>query len=330
MAGIFVANLDRSSDRTALERSVAAPVDRQLIIQNFSDATYPELIEIERRGHGFYAWGLGDEAGEVECWFRMQVGDWVLVGCDDHWRYCARVLGRYENLRAARSVWGDDGRAHLFFLSEPVKLKLACGAVADYLARPAQRFAAVDSGTRARIVADFGTTDRFVRRRLLNTGAGGPIVDMSGLIRLSEKQLQKLRAEEEEDSQQSRQAIINSIIRRRGHPALRETLLKAYEARCAVTNFCAPDTLEVARILPWREGKTHHPSNALLLRTDIHTLFDLGKLAIDTRSMTVVLAEELMNSSYRLVAGRPLRYPEDETMRPDPEALDMHRRLAGL
>jgi len=59
-------------------------------------------------------------------------------------------------------------------------------------------------------------------------------------------------------------------------------------------------------------------------------LFDLGRIAIDTRTMTVILSEELMNSSYRILADRPLNYPKDETQRPSKEALDLHRRLVGL
>ena len=58
MARIFVAGSDLPRDRNDAEKSLAHPVERQLVIRSFSDSTYPELIEIERHGHGFYAWGL--------------------------------------------------------------------------------------------------------------------------------------------------------------------------------------------------------------------------------------------------------------------------------
>jgi predicted restriction endonuclease len=127
-----------------------------------------------------------------------------------------------------------------------------------------------------------------------------------------------------------RSQVIESIIRRRGHPAFRQLLLTAYEYRCAVTSFNAPDALEAACIIPYRGRYTHHPSNGLLLRADLHTLFDLGKIAVDTRSMTMIVSDELLESSYRILAGRPLRYPQDAEQRPSTEALDLHRRLAGL
>jgi hypothetical protein len=66
------------------------------------------------------------------------------------------------------------------------------------------------------------------------------------------------------------------------------------------------------------------------LRSDVHTLFDLGKIAVDTRTMTVIVSDELLKSSYRILADRPLHYPKDETQRPSTEGLDLHRRLVGL
>jgi hypothetical protein len=335
MARIYVAALDDARDRADLDRSVANAIDRQLMIRSFSDATYPELIDIERRGHGFFAWGLAADPVQIGHWFRMQAGDWVLIGWRDCWRYCARVLARYENPRAAREIWGEPApgrplREHLFFLSEPVPLKLPYAELADALPEGSSGFEPVDNTRLADIEATHGTLDRFVRRRVLNTSAGGPIVDMSGLIRVSEGDLARLRETDPQTAQEARQAIIGDIIHRRGQPALRQRLLEAYEGSCAITGFSAAEALEVALVVPWRGPSTHHPSNALLLRADIHTLFDLGRLAIDTRSMTVVVADELMQTSYRILSGRPLRAPEDEALRPSPDALDMHRRLAGL
>lgn len=335
MARIYVAALDDARDRAELDRSVANAIDRQLMIRSFSDATYPELIDIERRGHGFFAWGLPADPVQIEHWFRMQAGDWLLVGWRDCWRYCARVLARYENPRAAREIWGEPApgrplREYLFFLSEPVPLKLPYTELADALPEDFGSFEPVDPGRLAHIEATHGTLERFVRRRLLNTSAGGPIVDMSGLIRVSEGDLARLREADPQNTQQARQAIIGDIIHRRGQPALRNRLLEAYEGSCAITGPCAADALEVALVSPWRGPLTHDPSNALLLRADLHTLFDLGKLAVDTRSMTVVVADELMQTSYRILSGRPLRAPRDEALRPSAEALDMHRRLAGL
>lgn len=335
MARIFIAAIESHRDRTDLERSVAAPIERQLIIRNFSDATYPELIDIERRGHGFYAWGLRGTPQNIENWFQMNVGDFVLLGQKDAYRHYAKVLGRYENPKAARAIWGtetpdDQAREYLFFLSEPIALGLPFSEMADYLTVEFTEIAQVPAEAMDRIEADFGSVERFARQRLLNTGVGGPILDMSGMIRISERDMARLQVSEPQNSKDGRQSIIDTIIKRRGHPHFRNALLQAYESRCAITSFNAVDALEAACIVPFRGKFTHHPSNGLLLRSDIHALFDLGKIAIDTGSMSVVLTDDLMQTSYRLLAGRPLRYPKEEDQRPSNEALDLHRRLAGL
>jgi hypothetical protein len=335
MVRIFIAAIESQRDRTDLERSVGAPIERQLIIRSFSDATYPELIDIERRGHGFYAWGLRATPENIQHWFQMSVGDFVLLGQKDAYRHYAKVLGRYENSKAARAIWGgetpdNEVREYLFFLSEPIAIGLPFSELADYLSVEFSEIAQVPEDAMDRIEADFGSVERFARQRLLNTGVGGPILDMSGMIRISERDMARLQLIEPQNSKEGRQAVIDTIIKRRGHPNFRNALLAAYDYRCAITSFNAVDALEAACIVPFRGKFTHHPSNGLLLRSDIHSLFDLGKIAIDTGSMSVVLTDDLMQTSYRILAGRPLRYPKDESHRPSAEALDLHRRLAGL
>jgi hypothetical protein len=335
MPRIFVAGADNPRDRNDADKSVAHPVDRQVIIRSFSDSTYPELIEIERHGHGFFAWGLPPREGHVENWFLMGKGDFVLMGYKGAYRHYAKVLGRYQNERAARAIWGDDIadedlRQYLFFLSEPIPLGQPYTALADYLPEQFSEFDRIGDDTVKRVELEFGSVERFIRRRLLNSTAGGPMLDISGMIQLSERELARMQTFDPESGKAGRNQVIESIIRRRGHPSFRQQLLAAYEYRCAITSFNALDALEAAYIIPFRGKFTHHASNGLLLRADLHTLFDLGKMAIDTRNMTLVLADELLDSSYKILAGRPLRFPKEEEQRPNTDALDLHRRLAGL
>ena len=334
MPKLFVAPVEDPRSRKDLERSVINAVDRQMVISNFSDATYPELIEIERRGRGFYAWGLPGEPEDVEAWFQMAPGDCVLLVYKGAYRHFAKVVGRYNNERAARAIWdreeNEPARELLFFLSEPIPLSLPCDQLKDYLPANYTEFQRIDDRVLDRIEADFATVDRFVRRRLLNTGAGGPILDMSGIIQLSERDQEKLRAFETASSKDARNQVVDGIIRRRGHPHFRKALLNAYDFKCAITSCDAPEALEAAYIVPYRGRLTNDPSNGLLLRADIHTLFDLGKIAVDTRNLTVIIADDLLDTNYRILAGRPLRYPGKESQRPSTESLDLHRRLAGL
>ena len=80
-----------------------------------------------------------------------------------------------------------------------------------------------------------------------------------------------------------RERAIGAIVRRRGQPAFRRALLEAYHERCAVTGCDAPEALEAAHVVPYRGVATNHPANGLLLRADLHALFDLGLIAVDER-----------------------------------------------
>jgi hypothetical protein len=334
MSRIFIAAVDDARDRAHFERSVLTPVGRQVVIGSFSDATYPELIDIERRGHGFFAWGLPGNEENVENWFYMGVGDFVIIRQKDHFRYYAKVLGRYDNAKAATAIWGEAPEAEvrhlMFFLSEPIPVNLPCGELSDFFSVTDQGISRLPDAVSSRIESEFGNIERFARRRLLSTAVGGPILDMSGMIRVSERDQARMQVLDPQSSKDGRQGLVDSIIKRRGHPAFRQALMEAYEGRCALSNFNAPDSLEAAYIVPFRGRDTQHPSNGLLLRSDLHTLFDLGKIAIATGTMTVVVADDLLETSYRVLAGRPLRYPKEESLRPSTEALDLHRRLSGL
>ena len=74
----------------------------------------------------------------------------------------------------------------------------------------------------------------------------------------------------------ARQRILSSIALRQGQTKFRNTLLLTYQRRCAVSACNAEPVLEAAHIVPFRGQATHHVQNGLLLRSDIHTLFDRG------------------------------------------------------
>lgn len=84
---------------------------------------------------------------------------------------------------------------------------------------------------------------------------------------------------------------------RRGQPKFRQKLLKFYNRTCIVTGCKVTELLEAAHILPYSVKKDYSLSNGLLLRADIHTLFDLGMIAIDPESMKLKLNAVLLESS---------------------------------
>lgn len=128
----------------------------------------------------------------------------------------------------------------------------------------------------------------------------------------------------------SRERVVAGIIRRRGQPAFRQALIQAYSGRCAITQFDAIDALEAGHILPYRGIQTSVVSNGLLLRADVHTLFDLGQIAVDPNTMTVVLKNHLQETRYSTLNGISLYLPDNRALHPDMQALAMHRAWAGI
>lgn len=133
-----------------------------------------------------------------------------------------------------------------------------------------------------------------------------------------------------DDVEDARQRALADVVRRPGQPAFREALLRAYGGRCAVTGCDFPGTLEAAHITPHLGTQTDHVENGLLLRADIHMLFDRGLLAVDAKTMKVRLAAALKGTVYQALEGKVLATPKTGNAPPSRQALDKHRRKAGL
>lgn len=133
-----------------------------------------------------------------------------------------------------------------------------------------------------------------------------------------------------EDKEDARDRTLTAIVRRRGQPEFRRALIKAYEGKCALTGCDFEGALEAAHITPYMGVHTNHITNGLLLRADIHTLFDLRHIAVDTTTMKVRLADVLKGTKYWTLNGKPLSLPKNEKWHPSVLALDNQRREAGL
>lgn len=131
-------------------------------------------------------------------------------------------------------------------------------------------------------------------------------------------------------AQDARQRTMAAIVRRQGQAAFRQALMTAYGSRCAITDCDVPEALEAAHIFPFKGDHTNHVTNGLLLRADLHTLFDLGLIAIDAATMTVITASKLEATHYGALNGKSLRAPEKVADHPSGEALAWHRNQAGL
>lgn len=90
-----------------------------------------------------------------------------------------------------------------------------------------------------------------------------------------------------------REFVIRQIRERRGQPEFRSVLLQRCDNRCQITGTKLASVLEAAHIDPYRGPESHHESNGLLLRADVHTLFDLDLLGIEPTSLRIELHPEI-------------------------------------
>jgi HNH endonuclease len=121
----------------------------------------------------------------------------------------------------------------------------------------------------------------------------------------------------QEDDQ--RQVVGRQIRERRGQQQFRDALLERHGNRCLVTACTVLAVLEAAHIHPYRGENDNHPDNGLLLRADIHTLFDLNLLGIEPDHFQVELHPSLAKE-YRDIAGTklvcaPAHPPSQEALR---------------
>lgn len=132
------------------------------------------------------------------------------------------------------------------------------------------------------------------------------------------------------NDEDGRQRILAAIARRQGQPEFRRELLRAYGSRCIISGCEIAEVLEAAHILPYRGSHTNHISNGLLLRADLHTLFDLGLIAVDEVTHLLIVSTALRNSDYGRLQGTPLSKPLLDSDRPNSQALRLHRIRSGL
>jgi putative restriction endonuclease len=119
------------------------------------------------------------------------------------------------------------------------------------------------------------------------------------------------------------------LIRPRlGQGAFRVVVTDIYGRRCAVTQERTLPALEAAHIRPYSEGGAHDARNGILLRRDIHSLFDAGYVTVTPDLKFEVsrrIREEFENGRhYYSLQGQRINVPELLGHQPDPTILTWH------
>jgi putative restriction endonuclease len=117
---------------------------------------------------------------------------------------------------------------------------------------------------------------------------------------------------------------------RLGQGVFRLAVTDAYGKACAVTNEHSLPALEAAHIKPYGQGGAHDVQNGLLLRSDLHRLFDRGYVTVTPEyrlEVSARLREDYSNGrSYYPLHGSTVAVPDVAAHRPAAELLDWHNR----
>jgi putative restriction endonuclease len=144
------------------------------------------------------------------------------------------------------------------------------------------------------------------------------------LASVTEEKEIPLRVHEE----QSRYGQPISVMPRLGQGSFRILVTEAYNRRCAVTHEKTLPALDAAHIKPYENSGLHIVSNGILLRCDLHALFDKGYVTI-TPSMKFEVSrkikEEFENGrDYYSLHGKELWLPTNPTNHPSQEYIKWH------
>jgi putative restriction endonuclease len=118
------------------------------------------------------------------------------------------------------------------------------------------------------------------------------------------------------------------VPRRIGQGTFRVAVTMAYQRQCAVTREKALPALEAAHIRPFADTEQHYVKHGLLLRSDVHRLFDAGYITV-TPEYKVEASTRMRDDfndgeNYMKLHGGEIWVPSDAKLQPDPEILRWH------
>jgi len=120
------------------------------------------------------------------------------------------------------------------------------------------------------------------------------------------------------------------LLRRRriGQGTFRSVIRDVYRRQCAITRERALPVLDAAHIRPFSVVPEHYVQNGLLLRSDVHKLFDAGYVTV-TPEYRVEVSGHIRTDfndgeNYEKLHGGEVWVPESEQLRPRREFLEWH------
>lgn len=114
------------------------------------------------------------------------------------------------------------------------------------------------------------------------------------------------------------------VTERKGQGGFKGIISEAYSNKCCITNETIPELLEAAHIQPYINEKSNHVKNGLLLRIDLHKLYDNGLIYID-KLFKVHVSPLVKGEYYQNLNGATIRLPKDKSKYPSIAALEVRK-----
>ena len=130
-----------------------------------------------------------------------------------------------------------------------------------------------------------------------------------------------------ENISDDRKRNIIESVQREGQAKFRAELLNVYNGKCAMTDCDVEAVLEAAHIFPYRGTKSNYIANGLLLRSDIHKLFDQYLISINPNTNRIVISSNLLNTCYEELNQKIVNFPQNLYTSPSKKELSFHYEL---
>lgn len=102
---------------------------------------------------------------------------------------------------------------------------------------------------------------------------------------------------------------VRTVRDRVGQPRFRDLLIRVWGGRCSFTGCDVVDALEAAHIVPYARSFRNVRTNGLLLRADVHRLFDAGRITVCPETLEIAVDDELRETSYGALHGQAIEVP---------------------
>ena len=112
---------------------------------------------------------------------------------------------------------------------------------------------------------------------------GAPLDAIERRVRTTARPARCARRPTAQESQDQSLEVPRLTVPGVGQPAFEALVLGAYQRHCAITDSRIEPVLDAAHVRPVEDGGIHGVDNGLLLRGDVHKLFDDGYLNVDGR-----------------------------------------------